>query len=89
MNAMADAVLGLRADAAKHAITVQSLTQAGLELRQQVTVVRSELNVGLSGANDAAQNAAMAQMAVSVEAKFDAMDNMTAELTAGMRPRHA
>ena len=81
INALADVILGVRVDADAH---VRSLTQSGLELRQRVSVVRAELTTGLSGANDAAQNAAMAQMAINVEAKFAELDNAKDALLAGL-----
>ena len=55
-----------------------------LSLRQGVFAARSELAAGITGANDAAQNAAMAQMAVTVEAKFAQLDGLTASLSNGL-----
>jgi hypothetical protein len=85
INALADVILGVLADANHQNAALRSLTHSGLELRQQVSAVRAELTSGLSGANDAAQSAAMAQMAVDVEAKFAQMDMATAELLAGIQ----
>ena len=80
INALADAILGVRVDARQQGADFQALAQSGLELRQQVSAARAELTAGLSGANDAAQNAAMAQMAINVESKFAVMDAVTSEL---------
>ena len=82
LNAMADAILGVRADAQQLNADFQALTQSGMELRHQVSAARAEVTTGLTGAQDAAQNAAMAQMAISVESKFAIMDAVTTELLA-------
>ena len=79
INALGDAILGVRMYARQQGAEFQALTQIGLELRRHVSVVRAELATGLSGANDAAQNAAMAQMAINVESKFAVMDSVTSE----------
>ena len=45
-------------------------TEMGMQLRKEVFAARSDLAAAVSGASDAAQAAAMAQMAVQIENKF-------------------
>ncbi len=65
--------------------SLQSLTQSGLVMRQEVFAARSELASGIASANDAAQGAAIAQVAVTVEATFAELDKLTADMTDGIR----
>ena len=85
MNAVVDALMIVQADVGQPGTAFGALTQPGFELRQQLSAARSEIASCIAGANDAAQNAAMAQMAISVEAKFAQMDALTAELTAAIQ----
>ena len=85
MNAVVDALMIVQADVSQQGMASGALTQSGFELRQQLSAARSEIASCITGANDAAQNAAMAQMAISVEAKFAQMDALTAELTAAIQ----
>ena len=66
INALADAIMGVQTGVQQQASAIQELTQTGLELRQHVHAARSDLAAGISGANEAAQGAAMAQKAVTV-----------------------
>jgi len=59
---------------------LQSQTEMGMQLRKEVFAARSDLAAGMSGANDAAQAAAMAQMAVQIENKFFELDKITQNL---------
>ena len=81
INALGDMIMGVQGEVRQQSTALQALTQTGLELRQHVSVVRSELAAGVNGASDAAQSAAMTQMAVAVEAKFAQLDALTNELT--------
>jgi hypothetical protein len=81
MHELARVISNVQADVVQQAASLQSLVTSGLTLRQEVFPARAELASGVSSANDAAQSAAMAQMAVSVEAKFAQMDALTASLT--------
>ena len=74
MADLAAAPAHVRAGVAQQKSGLQSLTQSGMTMRQEVFAARSELASGIAGANDAAQSAAMAQMSVAVEAKFAALD---------------
>jgi uncharacterized coiled-coil protein SlyX len=65
-NAMADAILNVRFEAQQQSASFQALTASGLDLRQQLATARAELASGVNGAHDAAQTAAVAQMAMSV-----------------------
>jgi chromosome segregation ATPase len=70
--------------AKEHDAMLQGQTQMGMTLRQEVFAARAELASGVSTASDAAQAAAMAQMAVQVENKFSELDKMTANLSHGL-----
>ena len=85
MNELANAITGLRQEAVQQGATIQSLVSSGLVLRQEVFTARAELASGISGANDAAQSAAMAQMSISVEAKFADVNALTTRLTDSIR----
>ena len=65
--------------------SIGAITASGLALRQEIFAVRSELAAGVAVATDAAQNTAMAQMAISVEAKFAALDSLTEQLVSGVQ----
>ena len=68
----------------EHDAALQGQTQMGMTLRQEVFAARAELATGVSAASDAAQAAAMAQMAVQVENKFSELDQLTANLGRGL-----
>ena len=55
-------------------------TEMGMQLRKEVFAARSDLAAGVTGANEAAQAAAMTQMAVQVEGKFAELDKLTQNL---------
>ena len=80
INAPGDIIMGVKGEVHQRSSALQALTETGLELRRNVSAARSELAAGLSGASDAAQTAAMTQIAVAVEAKFMQLDTLTAEL---------
>ena len=50
---------------------VKDIKASGLALRQEIFAARSDLAAGVAVATDAAQSTAMAQMAISAEAKFE------------------
>ena len=77
MIEVATALGNAQRDIAEQGANLQSLTQSGLMLRQEIFTARSELAAGVAGANDAAQSAAIAQMAVTVENKFAELDRLT------------
>ena len=81
---LATAVMALQNQAVQQASGLQALTQSGLTLRQEVFAARSDVAAVTSSANEAAQSAAMAQMAITVEAKFEQLDRLTADLTTGV-----
>jgi uncharacterized coiled-coil protein SlyX len=85
INEIANVLTSVQQDVVQQSSAVQSLVTSGLSLRQEVFTARGELAAGISGANDAAQSAAMAQMAISVEAKFAEMDLLTTNLTESIR----
>ena len=85
MNALADAIVMVQAEVRHQGSAMQAITQSGLDLRQALATARAELASGVTHARDAAQDAAMAQMAVTVEAKFAQMDALTASLTAAIQ----
>ena len=71
MQDIINAILQLRAvDASITAKVIEQetittgQTEMGMQLRKEVFAARSELAAGVSGASDAAQSAAMAQLAV-------------------------
>ena len=55
-------------------------TEMGMQLRKEVFAARSDLAAGVSGANDAAQAAAMTKAAVQIESKFSELDKLTQNL---------
>ena len=81
---LANALTALQGQAVQQASGLQALTQSGLSLRQEVFAARADVAAVATSANDAAQSAAMAQMAVSAEAKFEQLDRLTAELATGV-----
>jgi hypothetical protein len=85
MSSMVEAIMMLQQKTLHHDEGLNGLTQMGVSLRQEIFAAKSELASGIAGANEAAQGAAMAQMAVNVENKFAALDALTAQLVSGIR----
>ena len=85
MYELAAALAALQTQVVEQSGGLRALTESGLSLRQEVFAARSDLAAVSTGANDAAQSAAMAQMAVTVEAKFAALDALTTQLVAGVQ----
>ena len=85
MNEVVNVLVQVREEVAQQAVVIAEHTQSGVRLRQEIFAARSELASGIIGANDAAQAAAMAQMAVTVEAKFASLDELTAQLAVGQQ----
>ena len=85
LHSMSEAIKMLQMQAQQHDEAISGVTQMGVSLRQEVFAAKSELATGIAGANEAAQGAAMAQMAVNVEGKFAALDALTAQLTSGIQ----
>ena len=63
---LGNAVIFLQSLVEQQSNGLESLTKSGLHLRQEIFAARADLTSGIAGAQDAAQNAAMAQMAVTV-----------------------
>ena len=80
---LANALTALQGQVAQQTSGSQALTQSGLSLRQEVSAARADVAAVATSANDAAQSAAMAQMAVTGGAKFVQLDRLTAALTTG------
>ena len=82
---LANAIAYVRNDTVQQSEALQSLTQSGLNMRQDLYTARSELATGIASANDAAQSAAIAQMAVAVEMKFGELDKLNVDLANGIK----
>ena len=83
-NAIRASATTVKEKVKEHDAALQGQTQMGMTLRQEVFAARAELASGVTTASDAAQAAAMAQMAVQVENKFSELDKLTASLSHGL-----
>ena len=68
INDLANALTALQGQVVQQSSGLQALTQSGLSFHQEVFAARADVAAVATSANDAAQSAAMAQMAVTVDA---------------------